>query len=221
MLHRFIAKASTKRLKTFDKKANSENLRITLCNVNSEGAIALAEAFFHEPNIEVIQGNALTLKADAIVSPANSFGDMGGGIDKVIDDFFKGEAQRKTMEKIRADFLGELPVGMALIIPMNNKRIPNLIVAPTMRIPGNVKGTINAYLAMRAILVSLFKYNAYQEIKIKHIIIPSLCTGVGRMPYRESAPQMFKAYQNIVLGEWKDVAHPAMAPYVLRKQNRQ
>jgi O-acetyl-ADP-ribose deacetylase (regulator of RNase III) len=29
----------------------------------------------------------LHCKADAVVSPANSFGDMGGGLDKALDDF--------------------------------------------------------------------------------------------------------------------------------------
>ncbi|MCE7993473.1 MAG: phosphatase [Roseivirga sp.] len=161
----------------------------------------------------------MKLKADAIVSPANSFGDMGGGIDKAIDDFYKGKAQKNAIENIRRDFLGELPVGSAIILRMDNRRLAHLIVAPTMRIPGNVSGTINAYLAMRAILVAVFKHNERTPPKIQHIVVPSLCTGVGRMPFVQSAHQMLKAYQNIILGQWKDVIHPSVAPFVMKKQN--
>ena len=63
------------------------------------------------PGVEVVHGNLLDLGCDAVVSPANSFGDMSGGIDKAIDDFHDGEAQRRVMAAIAEQFLGELPVG--------------------------------------------------------------------------------------------------------------
>ncbi len=210
---------SHKTLKPFRNVSKSISLRVTLCDTNEEVALALASQFQYSSGVRIIWGNALKIKTDAIVSPANSFGDMGGGIDKVIDDLYKGEAQKKVIKTIRNDYLGELPVGTALILPMSYRKLPYLIVAPTMRIPGNVSGTLNAYLAMRASLVAVLKHNETCDKKIRDVVVPALCTGVGRMPFKESAQQMLKAYENVVMGQWQDVIHPSVAPYVMHRQN--
>src|SRR3954470_15421694 len=107
----------------------------------------LAEAFADAEHVEVIEGNLLDLSCDALVSPANSFGDMSGGIDKAIDDFHQGTAQRALVAAIAEQFLGELPVGAALVVPLPTRRFSFLVAAPTMRIPGSIRGTINGYLA--------------------------------------------------------------------------
>jgi hypothetical protein len=51
------------------------------------------------------------------------------------------------------------------------------------------------------------------ENPIRVVAIPGLCTGVGRMPCSVSAHQMRVAYDNVVGGGWKEVVHPAMAPF--------
>lgn len=206
-------------LKPFGRKSASTNLNITFCDKHPEVCQALVNEFGSVPETRVIQGDALKIKADAIVSPANSFGDMSGGIDKTIDDFYKGGAQSAAIRVIRNDFFGELPVGAAIVLEMENRKLPHIIVAPTMRTPGNIRGTINAYLAMRAVLVAVLKHNESRPVKIEHIVVPALGTGVGRMPFEEAAQQMSKAYQNIMLRQWEDVVHPSAAPFVMRKQN--
>ncbi len=77
--------------------------------------------------------------------------------------------------------------------------IPYLITAPTMRIPTNfnIDTSVNAYLAMKAILVA-----ARQHERIDLVAIPGLCTGVGRMQPSIAAKQMYQAYREIVMGEW-------------------
>ena len=45
---------------------------------------------------------------------------MGGGIDKQIDRFYDGMAQRAAMDRIAARFYGELPVGAATITMHKN-----------------------------------------------------------------------------------------------------
>ena len=221
MLKNLLNRRPSKVLKPFDVSSSFNQLRITFCDKNEVAASALANQFRLVKEVRVMVDNALTVKADAIVSPANSFGDMGGGIDKAIDDFYQGVAQKQIRHSIRYDYFGELPVGVAIILPMNRKRLPFLIAAPTMRIPGSVKGTLNAYLAMRAVLVTVLKYNQMTQNRIRHILVPSLCTGVGRMPPEESAEQMYSAHQNIISGNWQEIIHPSMAPYVLHKQNRE
>ena len=87
---------------------------------------------------EVVAGNVLDLNRDAIVSPANSFGDMGGGIDKAIDDFHGGEAQRSSaMAAIAEQFLGEPACGYGRwCCDCRVSDFPIVVAAPTMRSPG-------------------------------------------------------------------------------------
>jgi O-acetyl-ADP-ribose deacetylase (regulator of RNase III) len=183
--------------------------------MNAELAEAMAAAFFGVDQVEVVEGNLLDLECDALLSPANSFGDMSGGIDKAIDDFYRGAAQTALGSVIAKQFYGELPVGMAVVVEMASQRFPFLVAAPTMRIPGNVTGTINAYLAMRAALVAVLRHNDVQQRIIRSLAIPGLCTGVGGMPFRVAAEQMRVAYDNVLGGRWQRVVHPALAPYAL------
>lgn len=119
-------------------------LRLWLGDRNREVAVALARAFAGVDGVEVLVGDLVGIGCDAIVSPANSFGDMGGGIDKAIDDATRGEAQRRVMAAIREHHLGELPVGAALVVRMPTPHPRHVVAAPTMRIPGSVAGSINA-----------------------------------------------------------------------------
>ncbi|MCE9638510.1 MAG: macro domain-containing protein [Planctomycetes bacterium] len=157
----------------------------------------------------------MDLDADAIVSPANSFGDMGGGIDRAIDQIHRGEAQRRVTAAIAERFLGELPVGAALVVQMPSRPFPFVVAAPTMRVPGNVQGSINAYLAMRAALVEVVRHNASGRQAILTLAVPGLGTGVGGIDPRSAAEQMRAAYDSVIGERWRDVVHAAMAPYAL------
>jgi O-acetyl-ADP-ribose deacetylase (regulator of RNase III) len=195
-----------------------EGLQISLGDSNPNLAAALAAAFAGIDQVEVVEGNLLDLECDAIVSPANSFGDMGGGIDKVIDDFHGGAAQQALTAAIAEQFFGELPVGVALVVELPGRRFRFVVAAPTMRIPGNVAGTINAYLAMRAALIAVIRHNASGRSMIRSLAVPGLCTGVGRMPCERASEQMRVAYESVVGGGWRQVVHPAMAPYAMSEQ---
>lgn len=178
MISTFFPGREVKYLKKFSRHVQKGHLRITFCDPNIQVSTSLSSIFEAMPAVAVAYGNALKVKADAIVSPTNSFGDMSGGMDKHIDDFCKGKAQSKAMEHIRRYYLGELPVGVALILHMNQKRFPFIVIAPTMRIPGNVCGTINAYLAMRATLVATIKHNKSEKeksgISLFRVFVPAL-----------------------------------------------
>jgi O-acetyl-ADP-ribose deacetylase (regulator of RNase III) len=202
-------------LKPFGRPAAAD-LRISLGDTNAAVAEGLAAAFRAVGCVEVVCGNLLDLSCDAIVSPANSFGDMGGGIDKAIDDFHHGEAQRRVMAAIAEQHLGELPVGAALVVELPASRFPFVIAAPTMRVPGSVEGSINAYLSMRATLVAVLRHNQAQHRPIHSLAVPGLGTGVGGLEAAEAAQQMYAAYDNIIGGRWRGIVHAAQAPYGLR-----
>lgn len=67
-----------------------------------------------------------------------------------------------------------------------------------MRVPMEIKETVNTYLATKGIFLSIYKKNKEGK-KINSVIIPSMGTGVGKMPYDISAKQMRVAYEDIIL----------------------
>lgn len=196
----------------------ADALKLTLCDINADIVTAWAREFEGYGAVEIIEGNLLETDGPALVCPANSFGDMGGGLDKIVDDYFGGAAQTALMAAIREQFWGELPVGVAVVIPVENRRFPLLVAAPTMRIPGGIEGTINAYLAMRAVLVAILKYNQTGEQPIYGVAVSGLGTGVGGLSATECAEQMRVAYDNVMRGGWKRVVSPVMAPYAMRQR---
>ncbi len=208
-------------IKPFGKGAANSPLRLSLCDLQLDMAAAWREFFSDVDSVEILRGDLMETETEAVVSPANSFGDMGGGVDRRIDEFYKGAAQQAITERIQTRFLGELPVGMAMIVPMPGARIPSVIAAPTMRIPGPVADTVNAYLALRAVLVVVQQHSAQSETPIRTIAVPGLCTGVGAMPCVIAARQMRAAYDNVIGGGWREVHQPAMAPFAMEEKGVQ
>ncbi len=131
---------------------------------------------------------------DCLVSPANSFGMMDGGIDAAITQFFGVSLERKVQERILEDYLGEQPVGTSFIIETGHPKHPFLAHTPTMRVPMSIKDTDVPYTAMWAMLLAVRQHNKTHQRQIKSVVCPGLGTGIGRVPYVEAARQMAIAY---------------------------
>ena len=84
---------------------------------NAELVQAWAECFADVPEVEASQGDIFDLSADAVISPANSFGFMDGGIDLVYSKRFGWHVQERIQQLLRESHDGELPVGLAVIVP--------------------------------------------------------------------------------------------------------
>ncbi|MEZ6139182.1 MAG: macro domain-containing protein [Zavarzinella sp.] len=125
-------------------------LNIVLASVESELAEAWERFCAQLEGVTVHRGSILDVHCDAIVSPANSFGFMDGGIDHLYSQHFGWQVQRRLQDTIRTRHHGELVVGQAEIIPTDDARIPFVIAAPTMRVPMILRDTVNPYLAARA-----------------------------------------------------------------------
>jgi len=187
-----------------------KDVKILLRDINSQITKAWTVEFKGCANVQVSTGDIFKLDADAIVSPANSYGYMDGGIDYVYSVYFGWDLQERLQQKIKRDFNGLLPVGQATIVPTNNEKIPYLISAPTMTVPTDVSETINAFLAFKASLEVVSKHNEKCAIddslrRINSILCPGLGTMVGLMPAFRCAFQMKQAYHSIVL---KDTKYP-------------
>src|SRR5690349_7368051 len=85
--------------------------------------------------VSVYEGSILDVACDAVVSPANSFGFMNGGIDMFYSRFFGWHVQERLQEMIRSYHHGELLVGAAEIVATDHDAIPYMMAAPTMRMP--------------------------------------------------------------------------------------
>ena len=180
----------------------SSPLKIFLRDIDANVVNAWRDTFAGCEDVDVSHGDIFGLAAAAIVSPANSFGYMDGGIDGVYSNHFGWDLSARLRERLRRDWDGELPVGCAVIVETNDARIPYLVSAPTMRVPMNVSGTANAYLAFRAALIAVRNHNrATPEIPIASLLCPGLATFYGCMDPRRSARQMFHAYRIAVRGE--------------------
>ncbi len=144
--------------------------------------------------VKVHTGSILDLEVDAVISPANSFGFMDGGIDQVYTDHFGEGLQERLRYKILFERMGELLVGEAETIETFNKQIPFLISAPTMRVPMILGPTsINPYLAARA---ALREARAYE---FNSIAFPGLGTGVGQVPASICAHQVRTAINEVII----------------------
>ena len=161
--------------------------------------------------VEIHHGSILELDCDAVISPANSFGFMDGGIDGAYMDYFGDDIQLKVRQQIYELHHGELLVGQATIVETNNKKIPFLIAAPTMRVPMYLGESVNPYLAARAVLL-LIKYGNFctGDLKgkpitkyVKTVAFPGLGTGVGRIRPDICARQVRKAIDDILLDKYK------------------
>ena len=157
-------------------------------------------AFSVFSEIEVIEGSYFQKPADAIVSPANSFGIMDGGFDLAIRNELGYSIQGKVQNDIVNGYHGELPVGSALCLETGDGRWKYLIAAPTMRVPENVSRSLNAYLAFRAILLAVMRCNTEKDAKvIDSLVCCGLCTGVGGMSASRCANQMAIAYKSMIM----------------------
>jgi O-acetyl-ADP-ribose deacetylase (regulator of RNase III) len=158
-------------------------------------------AFAEVAQVDASQGTILAERGDAIVSPANSFGYMDGGLDLIYSQHFGWDLEKRVRTRLLADYDGELPVGQAIVVPTLREDVPFLICAPTMRVPMNVSTTVNAYLAFRAALIAVREHNRTSDRRIESILCPGLGTGEGRMPHERCARQMRIAYDAIVDGQ--------------------
>ena len=167
-------------------------MKLYLRDIQEEMVDAWSEWFKDVKDVEVSCGDILELEADAVVSPANSWGFLDGGIDAAYRDFFGEELEKRLRTELKERYDSELPVGQAVIIPTEHPKIKWFISAPTMRIPQAVHNTPNAYLAFRAALRKIRELNGLVEIN--SVLCPGLCTAIGCMPFKTAAKQMFFAY---------------------------
>ena len=176
-------------------------LSYRLRDTNRAVVEAWRQHFASWPEVVVSEGDIFDEAADALVSPANSFGFMDGGIDLAYSLRFGWSLQDRLQAVLRAEHDGELPIGQAVIVETGDARYPLLVSAPTMRVPMDVSQTVNAFLAFRAVIRCVQDYNRTGRGPIESILSPGLATAVGGMHPQTCARQMAYAYRTSHLGK--------------------
>lgn len=171
-------------------KAKIEKYKKILAVINSNSKIKLE---FKNVDLRELIDNK---KIDIIVSPANSYGTMTGGIDVdivKIDSTIQNKVYAKVKESHYLDMDDEcyIPVGTCQCVKINH--FLSLLVAPTMKHPKDISDTNNVLLAFNSIMI--FLENAAYHNSNLSIACPCLGTGCGNMDAEISAKQILAVFR--------------------------
>ena len=91
-------------------------MKLILADINAAMCRSWKIYFEGLPNVTIYQGYFESIpEYDCMVSAANSFGLMDGGIDLAISQFFGWELQERVQNRIIREWYGEQPVGTSMI----------------------------------------------------------------------------------------------------------
>ena len=169
-------------------------MKLTLFADNSELPEAWHQEFAGELDVQVLQVDYDDLAPhDGLVGPGNSYAIMNGGLDWPIREEFGVDVQDALQWAIQKDFHGQLPVGQGIVVPVAEWvkcRFRFLVYCPTMVYPRDVRGTLNALTSFYAALRL-----AEQTPGLETLACSGMAAGVGKLPAKEVASQMFDAWQ--------------------------
>jgi O-acetyl-ADP-ribose deacetylase (regulator of RNase III) len=168
-------------------------MNLHLVDVDGDVVSAWRRHFARDGEVDIEQGHILELARTTIVSPANGYGIMDGGIDALYTEHFGYQPQREVQDQIARLADGYLRVGQALLVTTGDPRVPYLISAPTMLVPEPIPAS-NCFFAMAAVLRTASRHAG----TVTDVYCPGLGTGTGRVPADDAAREMALAYQ-----KWK------------------
>lgn len=168
-------------------------MNLHLVDINPELVKAWEKEFFQYDDVEILNTDILKVAKNTIVSPANSYGFMDGGIDRLYTEFFGLRPQTELQDLIKHREEGYLPVGASIMVSTGNSKIPFMIAAPTMITPGVIPSS-NCFHAMIAVLVAAERNSRV----VTDVYCPGLGTLTGRVDVDIAAKEMANAY-----GKWQ------------------
>lgn len=171
------------------------DMNLILVDPNEAVCDAWEIAFAECPDVSIVRGRFESLSHfDCMVTAANSFGLMDGGVDLAVTRFFGDQLMERVQAYILDEYLGEQPIGTSMIVETWHPKHPFVAHTPTMRVPMSISTTDNVYAAMWAMLLAVRRHNRTSSEKIRTVACPGLGTAAGRVPPREAARQMALAY---------------------------
>lgn len=174
-----------------------DDFRLILIDPSEELCDSFEMFFGADPRVTIARGAFESLEEfDCMVSAANSFGLMDGGVDLAITNFFGDPLMDRVQRHIIENYRGEQSVGDSFIIETGHAKHPYLAHTPTMRVPMRVTTLDNVYRAMFAALLAVWRHNQTDAPPIRLVACPGLGTGCGGLTPYSAARQMSLAWQN-------------------------
>jgi len=162
-------------------------MRLVLFDRDERKAAYLLRSFYDCFEVTVATGDFSTLMGD-LVSPANCFGFMDGGIDDAYRLYFGNGLQNTVQHIIKSTYGGEMLVGQAFRVPLDNHPFTGVIIAPTMRVPGPIEDPNAVFMAARA---------AMRCATDNPLCMPCMGSGAGLMHPAHAARLMRRAYDEV------------------------
>lgn len=186
--------------------------KLILSAISEDLFLAFKKHFEKFPQVEVVFRPFEQTQFDCVVSAANSFGLMDGGVDQCITDYFGNQMMKRVQNQIITDFYGEQPIGTSIIVRGNEitgQRNKYVAHTPTMRIPMDIYKTRNVYAAMKSMLIAVQQHNNIRQeladaqiedidTKIESVVCPGLGTNAGRVPAEDAAKEMALALHHFL-----------------------
>ncbi len=131
-------------------------------------------------NVQFLVGDLTRVETEAIVNPANSEGEMGGGVAAAIKKAGGAVIEDEAMAK------APVHIGSAIVTTAGKLKCECVIHAPTMKVPVQRTNVENIARATQAAL------ELARECQIKSMAVPGMGTGTGRVSLEEAAAVMIK-----------------------------
>lgn len=134
--------------------------------------------------IVVQQGDITQVKADAVVNPANSLGEMGGGLAAVL--------RRLGGAVIETEAMAQAPIAVGEAISTTAGQLPFRFVihSPTMEKPSE---TTTVEKVRQATLAAVMCADSYG---VKILALPGMGTGVGGLSPASAAEIIIETLRN-------------------------
>ncbi len=142
--------------------------------------------------VRFVVGNLTKMEVEAIVNPANSEGEMGGGVAAAIKRAGGKQIEFEAMER------APIPIGRTVVTSAGKMPCEYVVHAPTMKMPLQRTDADKIRKAMKAAL------QVASELEIKSLAVPGMGTGTGKVPKEEAARAMVevaKKYDGTTLQE--------------------
>lgn len=174
---------------------NTENFALALY-VPDTAHEQVTYLFREVPSVTVVVGDALETQADALIVPLNSFGYFDGGFALRVADQFGFDLQEQLTVRIRDNHFGELPIGLAEVLPTEKEKPAAIVATPiSWASAGDLRDTLNVYQAMRGALLAI---DHCSELSITSAGIPLLGVDEGKLTPYAAARQIRFAVRAIL-----------------------
>ena len=173
-------------------------MKIFLVDIDNKMTSCWERDFKDNSDVEVVNDDIAEFldthaDVDTIVSAANSFGFMDGGLDKAYVAYFGNSLQEAVLRKIREEHLGEQPVGSSLSLDIPGTIGKRLIHTPTMRVPQPIIDPRVVYTCARSALVTAVKHGA------QSVVLPAFGHLTGSVRADIVSDLMHRAYEDVCL----------------------